>query len=81
MRRILRKLSKSPGFQASAITVGSSALAHSAVAADFGFVSLNNAQGASEAIAELSRYLDDSLNDFEFNGTYFLPYPIRGFEP
>ena len=68
MRRALRILKKSPAAQASVITVGSSALAHSAEAADFGFVSLNNAQGASEAIAELSQYLDESLNDFEFDG-------------
>ena len=68
MRRILRILNKNPAIQESAITVGSSALAHSAEAADFGFVSLNNAQGASEAIAELSQYLDESLNDFEFDG-------------
>jgi len=68
MRRVLRILNKTPAIRESAITVGSSALAHSAEAADFGFVSLNNAQGASEAIAELSQYLDESLNDFEFDG-------------
>jgi hypothetical protein len=68
MRRAFRIFNKTPAVQASAITVGPSALAHSAEATDFGFVSLNNAQGASEAIAELSQYLDESLNDFEFDG-------------
>ena len=69
MSHLLRFLKRNPRIQASAVTVGTSALAHSAEATDFGFVSLNNAQGASEAIAELSQHLDGTLNDFDFDGT------------
>jgi hypothetical protein len=68
MKHFVRILKKNPKIRESVVTVGTSALTHSAEATDFGFVSLNNAQGASEAVAELSHCLDDILNDFEFDG-------------
>jgi hypothetical protein len=71
MKHFLKFLKRNPRIRASAIAVGGSALTHSAEAADFGFVSLNNAQGASEAVAELSRHIDDTLNDFDFQGAGF----------
>lgn len=71
MSHFLRFLKRNPRIRASALAVGTSALSYSAEAADFGFVSLNNAQGASEAIAELSQQLDGTLNDFDFDGAGF----------
>ena len=48
---------------------GQSALVASAAVPDSGFTFVNNSQGASAAIAELSGFLDTALDDFEFDGT------------
>jgi hypothetical protein len=69
MKRLLRTFSQ-PKVRESATVFGASALNYSAEPTDFGFASLNNAQGASEAVAELSQYFDEMMCDFEFEGKY-----------
>lgn len=44
---------------------------------DSGFVFVNNSQGASASIAELSSALDDVLADIEFEGS-FSPFSAPG---
>jgi len=64
MKRLLRHVKKHSGVQASTV----SALTTSAALPSSGFTFVDNSQGASAAVAELSRSLDTALEQIELEG-------------
>lgn len=64
MKRLLSRVKKHPEVRASTM----SALATSAVLPSSGFTFVDNSQGASAAVAELSRSFDTVLEQIELEG-------------
>jgi len=64
MKRLLRRVKKHPEVRASTV----STLATSAALPSSGFTFVDNSQGASAAVAELSRSFDTALEQIELEG-------------